>query len=463
MLAAWSALCVAAVSLLANSPASAERRLALVIGNDRYANMPADRQLQKAVNDAKTMSAALASLGFEVSLGTNLGRQGIIDKLAEITSRLTPGDTVAFFYAGHGVAIGGVNYLVPSDVPTVSEGAEVRIRGASIAEPDVVAELQAKSPRVALLVIDACRDNPFPKAAGRSIGNSRGLSDAKPARGIFTIYSAGIGQTALDRLSDNDPSANSVFTRVFSQQMVRPGLHLGDLAVETRERVAALALQATDSAGQAEPHEQTPAYYDQTLGGRIFLAGVGASAQPAAVAPASTVVATANPAKPEITRATRPLRPGSAGEKCAQNSYETYCASSVLKPQFGNTYGPENLFKGSSNLAWVEGKPGAGIGEWITVEFDSLRKVNSIIVRNGYQKSDDIYFKNNRVRQLRVLFSQGDTRTFILADRFGPETLQLQRPVETYWIKFIIDDVWAGNKYTDTAISQLLVNSERIR
>jgi hypothetical protein len=466
ILTACLALGLAGSAVLASGPALAERRLALVIGNDRYANMPADRQLQKAVNDAKTISAALTSLGFEVSLGTNLGRQGIIDKLAETTSRVSPGDTVAFFFAGHGVAIGGVNYLVPSDVPTVSEGAEARIRGASIAEHDIVAELQTKSPRVALLVIDACRDNPFPKAAGRSIGNSRGLADAKPARGMFAIYSAGIGQTALDRLSDNDPASNSVFTRVFAAQVVRPDLHLGDLAVETRERVAALALRATDSAGQAAPHEQTPAYYDQTLGGRIFLASAGSADQQVAVkatTSANSVLATANPSASEITRVVRPSRPGAAGERCAQNNYETYCVSSVLKPQFGNTYGPENLFKGLSGLAWVEGKAGNGIGEWVTVEFDSLRKVNSVIVRNGYQKNDDIFSKNNRVRQLRVQFSQGETRTFILADRSGSELLQLSKPLETYWLKFTIDDVWAGNKYTDTAISQLLVNSERVR
>ena len=168
----------------------------------------------------------------------------------------------------------GVNYLIPSDVPAVTEGAEARVRGASLAEPDLIAELQARSVRVALLVIDACRDNPFPRAAGRSIGNTRGLADARPARGIFTLYSAGIGQTALDRLGGNDTAHNSVFTRIFAEQLKRPDLHLGDLAVEVRERVAELALKATDERGQPAPHEQTPAYYDQTLGGRIYLAGL---------------------------------------------------------------------------------------------------------------------------------------------------------------------------------------------
>jgi Caspase domain/Domain of unknown function (DUF4189) len=265
-----------------SAPARAEKRIALVIGNDRYANLPAERQLQKAANDAQAVGDALKLLGFQVIRGTNLSRQGMIDKLSELTGQLEPGDTAAFFYAGHGVAIGGVNYLVPSDVPAVTEGAETRVRGASVAEGDVMAEIQGKGVRVALLVLDACRDNPFPRSATRAIGNTRGLADAKPARGVFTIYSAGIGQTALDRLEPDDPNRNSVFTRVFIEQMTKPGLDLGGLAVEVRERVAELALKAKDDSGRPDPHEQTPAYYDQTVGGRVFLTARAIATEPPA-------------------------------------------------------------------------------------------------------------------------------------------------------------------------------------
>lgn len=441
------------------APASAEKRVALVIGNDRYPNLPADRQLKKAANDATTVADALKSLGFEIVLGTNLGRQGMVDRLADFTARLEPGDTAAVFYAGHGVAIAGVNYLVPSDVPTVTEGAEARVRGASIAEPDVIAELQAKSVRVAFVVIDACRDNPFPRAAGRSIGYTRGLADAKPARGIFTLYSAGIGQTALDRLGSNDTAHNSVFTRIFVEQLKRPELHLGDLAVEVRERVAALALTSSDEGGQPVPHEQTPAYYDQTLGGRIYL-----SAPPSSERPMAGMLIKP-PAKPAVAeRATmRPLRPSAAGESCARNGFETYCVSSMLKPQYGNSYGAVNLFDGSTGTAWVEGASGNGIGEWITIEFEALRRVKSIHVQNGYQKSPDIFAKNNRVRQIRVLFSGGESQIFILDDKLSAQLLSLRPPVLAYWMQFIIDDVWAGNKYTDTAITKLLVNSDPVQ
>jgi hypothetical protein len=441
---------------LAATPAVAEKRVALAIGNDLYPNLPADRQLKKAANDATTIAGTLRSLGFEVIVGTNLGRQAMIDKLAEFTARLERGDTAALFFAGHGVAIGGVNYLIPSDVPAVTEGAEARVRGASLAEPDLIAELQARSVRVALLVIDACRDNPFPRAAGRSIGNTRGLADAKPARGIFTLYSAGIGQTALDRLGGADTAHNSVFTRIFAEQLKRPELHLGDLAVEVRERVAELALKATDERGQPAPHEQTPAYYDQTLGGRIYLAGRSTASR--VERPATKLANVA----PEPGPAVRTSRPGAPGESCARNGAETYCVSSVLKPQFGNSYGAQNLFNASTGAAWVEGRDGNGIGEWITVEFDGMRLVKSINVQNGYQKNNDIFRKNNRVRQLRAMFSQGESQTFTLRDRLGPELLTLPKPVKAYWVKFVIEDVWAGNKYTDTAITKLQVSSERV-
>jgi caspase domain-containing protein len=249
-------------------PSTNEHRVALVIGNDSYPNLPASAQLQKAENDAKAVGEVFERLGFQVITGTNLGRQGMIDKLSELTARLAPGDTAAFFYAGHGVAIGGVNYLVPSDVPRIEAEGEVRARGASIAEGDVVAELQSKGVRVALLVLDACRDNPFPRSGMRGIGYARGLSDIKPARGIFTIYSAGIGQAALDGLGPADTNRNSVFTRIFVERLNTPGADLASIAIDVRERVADLAHTA-----KPEPHEQTPAYYDQTIGGRVYLTG----------------------------------------------------------------------------------------------------------------------------------------------------------------------------------------------
>jgi len=268
--------------------AQAEKRVALVIGNDRYLNFPPQKQLEKAVNDAEAVGDTLARLGFTVVRGQNLSRQRTIEQLSAFTRQLEPGDIAAFFFAGHGVAVGGVNYLLPSDMPSAES--ETIVRGNALSETEVTAEIQSRGVRVALLVLDACRDNPLPRSGTRSLGNTKGLAESKPARGVFTIYSAGIGQSALDRLEANDPNRNSVFTRVFIQQLARSDLHLGDLAVDVREKVAALALKAKDNSGQLLPHEQTPAYYDQTIGGRIYLAsrsGVSEPSKPVAPPPAA--------------------------------------------------------------------------------------------------------------------------------------------------------------------------------
>src|ERR1700730_7372711 len=97
-------------------PAYAQNRIALVIGNDSYPNLPADKQLAKAANDARAVGDALEKMGFSVVRGENLDRQGMVDRIFEFTRKIRPGDRAVMFYAGHGVSISGGNYLLPSDV-----------------------------------------------------------------------------------------------------------------------------------------------------------------------------------------------------------------------------------------------------------------------------------------------------------------------------------------------------------
>jgi formylglycine-generating enzyme required for sulfatase activity len=247
-------------------PSRAEKRVALVIGNDSYANLPADEQLRKAVNDARAVGDALSSIGFQVIRGENLGRQALLAKFDELTQRLEPGDTAFFFFAGHGVAVGGGNYILPADAPNVGPGQDMLLARASLGETDIVGDLQARGVRVAVVVLDACRNNPFKKPGVRGVGAERGLGRIEPVRGVFTLYSAGIGQTALDRLGDTDRNPNSVFTRVFVPSLGRPGVDLKELAGDVREEVARLAASVQ--------HDQRPAYYDETIGGRVYLAGL---------------------------------------------------------------------------------------------------------------------------------------------------------------------------------------------
>jgi hypothetical protein len=247
------------------APAHAQKRIALVVGNDRYANLADHEQLQKAVSDARSVGTALRQIGFEVISGENLGRQAMIDRL-DAVARQSSGAMVFFFFSGHGVAVDGANYILPADMPDVAEGQATRLKGAAIAEEYVTAELMGNGAQVAVVVLDACRNNPFARSGTKGIGGEKGLAPREPPGGVFTFYSAGRGEAALDRLYDNDRDPNSVFTRALLPALTKPGLDLPALAVEVREEVTRLA--------RTVRHDQRPAYYDGTSGGRIFLAGL---------------------------------------------------------------------------------------------------------------------------------------------------------------------------------------------
>jgi hypothetical protein len=267
----------------------AEKRVALVIGNDRYVHLSDHEQLRKAANDARAVGSALKQIGFNVISGENLGRQALIDKLGETTQRLSAGDTVFFFFAGHGIAVDGANYILPADVPDVEKNQATRLKGAAIAEEYIATELIGAGARVAVVVLDACRDNPFGSGT-RGIGSERGLQPREPPSGVFTLYSASRGQAALDRLSDDDRNPNSVFTRVLAPALTRPGIDLAALAIGVREEVARIA--------QTAGHPQRPAYYDETIGGQVYLAGLppgkpggGGDVSPPPAGPAADEVA----------------------------------------------------------------------------------------------------------------------------------------------------------------------------
>ncbi len=284
--------------VLLSASAQADR-IALVIGNNSYPNLSSDQQLAKAVNDSRTMAEALEAIGFSVIRGENLDRQSMVDRIFAFTQRIKPGDTALLFYAGHGVAIGGGNYLLPSDVRAANPGEEARVRAMAIGEADIIADVQDRKAKVAVLMLDACRDNPF-KQPGltRSAGGAKGLARGAEAEGVFAIYSAGFGQTALDTLGGNDTSPNSVFTRAMAPALKRKGVHLADLVIDVRQEVAALAEKIN--------HQQNPAYYDQTRGGRIYLVpGEGsADGAPAKSEPVQQAIMVA-PAAPAIAPADR--------------------------------------------------------------------------------------------------------------------------------------------------------------
>src|SRR5262249_15363970 len=142
------------------------------VGNDRYENLPA---LRKAVNDARAVAERLEKIGFEVILVENATRRQMNEKLSELAGKIARGDTAFFFFAGHGVEISSANYLLPIETPKAREGQEGLIAREGIGANAVLDALQERGARVSLLVLDACRDNPFKTASSRGIGGSRGL------------------------------------------------------------------------------------------------------------------------------------------------------------------------------------------------------------------------------------------------------------------------------------------------
>jgi hypothetical protein len=145
---------------------------------------------------------------------------------------------------------------------------------------------------------------------------------------------------------------------------------------------------------------------------------------------------------------------------------DQYCVSSVLPrdPVVNkHDYGPASLFDNNDETAWVEGVPGHGVGQWVVIEFDQLRLVKSIEINNGYNKDRDIYYKNSRLKEIKVEFSERvDKINVVLRDTGSPQPIALpkDRPVKTYWIRITIESVYPGTKFDDTAISELHVNSE---
>src|ERR1700676_5137351 len=266
---------IAVASLALAQPAHAEKRVALPICNNDYKNVP---KLQKAVNDARTMGETLKQLGFSVMVAENQTRQAFSETLLAFDKVVEPGDTAFFFYAGHGFEIAGQNFLLPTDVPAVTEGQEELVRDASVLADRIIERLQNKRVRTAILVFDACRNNPFERSGTRAVAGGGGLAPmTQLPEGVFSVFSAGPRQTALDRLSNDDANPNSVFTRTFAKELLQPGENLVQVAQHTRRLVSEMA--------ETVSHKQIPVYFDQMVDD-VFLNGVAKGQLEAAKEPA---------------------------------------------------------------------------------------------------------------------------------------------------------------------------------
>jgi Caspase domain/Putative peptidoglycan binding domain len=218
--------------LLTVGVAKADRRVAFVVGNGAYKNVA---QLPNPPVDAKAMAAVLRNVGFEVVEGTNLTRDKMTEKLLDFGKKAQGADVAVFFYAGHGIAISGTNYLLPIDADIKSE-MDVKL-GAAI-NIDLTLDQTMSDAKVKLVFLDACRDNPFAakiksNSATRSVSVQSGLAEMKSGEGTLIAFATGPGQTALD----GQEGTNSPFTRALIAHITTPGVEIQQAMTEVRAQV----------------------------------------------------------------------------------------------------------------------------------------------------------------------------------------------------------------------------------
>jgi hypothetical protein len=199
-----------------------ERRLALVIGNSTYKSSP----LKNAANDARLMADALKARGFDVLRYENIGQKEMKRAVIEFGRRLQDGGGVGLFYfAGHGMQVAGRNFMIPIDAEIRSE-AEVETESVEVGS--VLSRMETAKNRLNIVVLDACRDNPF----GRSFRSaSRGLASIDAPSGTLIAYATAPGRVAAD-----GDGANGPYSSELSRAMTVPGLKIED--VFKRVRVA---------------------------------------------------------------------------------------------------------------------------------------------------------------------------------------------------------------------------------
>ncbi|WP_238201004.1 caspase family protein [Methylobacterium aerolatum] len=240
------------------------KRFALVIGNSAYRNVPG---LRNTKSDAAAMAVKLRGLGYEVVHATDLDRRSMNETITSFLARIEPGSEVLVYYSGHGVELNGSNYLLPVDIPALSPDQERMLRTEGANLTDLLLDLEGRSPRVTLVILDACRDNPFREANGgattRSLGATRGLGRVDPPRGTFVIFSAGVGEQAIDNLGSQDTNPNGLFTRKLLPLIGQEGL-------EIRPMVQRLRAEVREAALSGNGRSQIPSYYDQLLGEFYF-------------------------------------------------------------------------------------------------------------------------------------------------------------------------------------------------
>jgi uncharacterized caspase-like protein len=200
--------------------ATTDKRVALVIGNAAYVV----GRLNNPVHDGRAMAESLRQLGFEVLAHENLSFRGMRRAVAEFGERITSGGIGLFYYSGHGLQVNGKNYLVPVDADIKNER---YVAAESVDADSVLVQMQEGKTRVNVVILDACRDNPF---AGRARGLGRGLAFMDVPTGTYVAYSTAPGSLA----EDGEPGQNGIYTSELLKALREPGLRIEDVFKRVR-------------------------------------------------------------------------------------------------------------------------------------------------------------------------------------------------------------------------------------
>ena len=247
-------------------PALAEKRVALVIGNSAYKHAPA---LANPRNDAEGMAAALKRLKFDVVLGVDLDETGMRRQLQDFANRLEKAEVALVFYAGHGLQVGGRNYLVPVDAKLEKEN-DLVFQAVAL---DQIQRLLEQGQRTSIIILDACRDNPLARNLARSMGTrstaiGRGMAQSQTGLGTLIVYATQPDNVALDGDDKNSP-----FTAALLRHIETPGLEARSMLT----RVRASVIQTTKS-------RQVP-WVSESMTGDFYFAAAPAPGTSPPVAP----------------------------------------------------------------------------------------------------------------------------------------------------------------------------------
>lgn len=260
-------VCLVALLTLFAAPVTAERRVALVIGNSAYKESP----LKNPANDARAMAVKLKALGFHVIAREDATKLEMERAVADFGDALRKPDTVGLvFYAGHGMQVQGKNYLLPIDAKIATE---TRVRLEALDLDAILDEMAAAETRVNLVILDACRNNPFERKF-RSVGG--GLAQVNAPQGTLIAYATAPGKTAAD-----GAGANGLYTSKLLDALDTPGLAVEDVFKRVRVEVA-----------KASANAQTP-WESSSLTGDFYFSAPPAAAAAPAPQPAAAAVPTA--------------------------------------------------------------------------------------------------------------------------------------------------------------------------